>query len=77
MIAAAPTLVFRADTIADPSMASTTKRPRGAPRPTRTCQQCGRPFEWRKKWERDWDQVKFCSDACRRGGVPRRIIDPS
>ena len=21
---------------------------------------------WRKKWEKTWDQVKYCSDACRR-----------
>ncbi|MDA0859266.1 MAG: DUF2256 domain-containing protein [Verrucomicrobia bacterium] len=35
--------------------------------PEKTCLRCGRPFAWRKKWERDWDQVKFCSDACRRG----------
>ena len=34
-----------------------------APKP---CQVCGRPITWRKKWERDWDQVKFCGDACRR-----------
>ena len=47
---------------------------RGAPRPAKTCAQCGRPFEWRKKWARDWEQVKFCSDACRRGKVPRRVI---
>ena len=26
---------------------------------------CGLPFTWRKKWERDWDAVKFCSDRCR------------
>ncbi|MDP4854485.1 MAG: DUF2256 domain-containing protein, partial [Schleiferiaceae bacterium] len=30
--------------------------------PQKDCIQCGRPFAWRKKWERDWDQVKFCSD---------------
>ncbi|MBL9133211.1 MAG: DUF2256 domain-containing protein, partial [Verrucomicrobiaceae bacterium] len=30
------------------------------------CLACGRPFAWRKKWERDWENVKFCSDACRR-----------
>nr|WP_306545253.1 DUF2256 domain-containing protein [Malikia spinosa] len=24
------------------------------------------PFAWRKKWERDWDQVKYCSERCRR-----------
>ncbi|MFM7627390.1 MAG: DUF2256 domain-containing protein [Gammaproteobacteria bacterium] len=57
-------------------MPPTPKRPRGAPRPSRTCEHCGRPFEWRKKWERDWDQVKYCSDACRRGRGPRRIITP-
>jgi len=21
---------------------------------------------WRKKWERDWEQIRYCSDACRR-----------
>ncbi len=40
--------------------------------PTKTCIQCGRPFTWRRKWARDWEQVKYCSDACRRGKVPDR-----
>ena len=31
----------------------------------KVCATCGRTIEWRKKWERDWDSVKFCSDACR------------
>jgi hypothetical protein len=31
----------------------------------KTCAACGRPFAWRKKWERVWDQVKTCSDRCR------------
>jgi hypothetical protein len=35
--------------------------------PEKICAACGRPFAWRKKWERDWDQVRFCSDACRTG----------
>jgi hypothetical protein len=34
--------------------------------PTKQCAACGRPFTWRKKWARDWDAVRFCSDACRR-----------
>jgi hypothetical protein len=21
---------------------------------------------WRKRWAKNWDDVKFCSDACRR-----------
>ena len=33
--------------------------------PTKLCAQCGRPFAWRKKWERVWDEVRYCSDRCR------------
>jgi hypothetical protein len=35
--------------------------------PTKLCAECGRPFTWRRKWARDWDNVRFCSDACRTG----------
>jgi hypothetical protein len=34
--------------------------------PSKVCLVCGRPFTWRKKWERDWDQVKYCSERCQR-----------
>lgn len=33
--------------------------------PQKTCLQCGLPFTWRKKWEKVWDEVKYCSDRCR------------
>ena len=36
--------------------------------PPKTCACCQRPFSWRKKWERDWESVRYCSDACRRRG---------
>ncbi len=40
------------------------------PKPTsKICVACGRTIEWRKKWERDWDNVKYCSQRCRRAGV--------
>jgi hypothetical protein len=35
--------------------------------PSKICLQCQRPFTWRKKWARDWENVRYCSDACRRG----------
>ena len=35
----------------------------------KVCDSCGRRIEWRKKWERDWDDVRYCSAACRRHGV--------
>ena len=33
----------------------------------KTCSRCGRAIAWRKKWERCWDDVRWCSDACRKG----------
>jgi hypothetical protein len=36
------------------------------------CARCGRPFSWRKKWARDWAQVRYCSDKCRMGNAAER-----
>lgn len=33
--------------------------------PHKVCLHCGREFAWRKKWERNWNEVKYCSDHCR------------
>ncbi len=33
--------------------------------PEKTCVVCNRPFAWRKKWAKVWDEVRYCSDACR------------
>ncbi|MGB0393050.1 MAG: DUF2256 domain-containing protein [Flavobacteriaceae bacterium] len=33
--------------------------------PQKICPSCQRPFTWRKKWERDWDKVKYCSKKCK------------
>jgi hypothetical protein len=33
--------------------------------PEKICRHCNRPFAWRKKWERDWDEVTCCSEACK------------
>ncbi|MCB0635915.1 MAG: DUF2256 domain-containing protein [Lewinella sp.] len=34
--------------------------------PHKVCVHCQRPFSWRKKWARDWEEVKYCSERCRR-----------
>ncbi|MBS1624505.1 MAG: DUF2256 domain-containing protein [Bacteroidetes bacterium] len=39
--------------------------------PEKVCAACGRPFTWRKKWERVWDEVKYCSDRCRTSRKPK------
>jgi hypothetical protein len=33
--------------------------------PSKICIVCNKPFTWRKKWEKIWDEVKYCSDRCR------------
>lgn len=42
--------------------------------PEKICPCCNRPFRWRKKWARIWDEVRYCSDACRRA---RSILNAS
>ncbi len=47
--------------------------------PEKICLACGRPFAWRKKWARSWDEVKYCSDACRSGkyAAAKKALDKS
>lgn len=49
---------------------------------SKVCATCGRSFEWRKKWDRDWDAVKYCSKRCRgqapganEDAIERAIVD--
>lgn len=34
--------------------------------PEKICVFCKKPFKWRKKWERDWQEVKYCSKKCQK-----------
>ena len=45
--------------------------PAAAGHEPRTCVVCGRTIEWRARWARSWDQVRYCSDGCRRRGLRR------
>jgi hypothetical protein len=40
---------------------------------SKNCTVCGREIQWRKKWQNNWSQVKYCSRACRNHGL--RDID--
>ncbi len=37
-----------------------------AERAEKPCERCGRTMQWRAKWAKNWDSVKYCSDACRK-----------
>jgi len=34
--------------------------------PSKICTVCEKPYNWRKKWAKVWDEVKYCSERCRR-----------
>ncbi|MAR21946.1 MAG: hypothetical protein CMD25_08480 [Flavobacteriales bacterium] len=33
--------------------------------PSKKCIVCKKDFTWRKKWEKNWENVKYCSKRCR------------
>ncbi len=33
--------------------------------PQKNCSSCGRSFTWRKSFAKNWEDVKYCSNACR------------
>ena len=43
--------------------------------PSKPCVACGRAMVWRKRWAKNWDAVKFCSDACRQRGAAKGPAD--
>ena len=32
--------------------------------PKKVCPVCKLPFTWRKKWAKNWNEVKYCSKKC-------------
>jgi len=51
--------------------------PHHADRPTKICAVCGRRFQWRRKWKAVWEDVRYCSERCRRQGRGRRVASSS
>jgi len=44
--------------------------------PVRYCKHCKKPMTWRKKWEKCWDQVQYCSERCRREAKRGAGVNP-
>lgn len=42
--------------------------------PEKECPVCKFKFSWRKKWEKNWEEVKYCSEKCRNN---KQAIVPS
>jgi hypothetical protein len=39
--------------------------------PSKPCAGCGLAMSWRRRWAKNWADVKYCSDACRRAKAAR------
>ena len=39
--------------------------------PSKPCVACGLAMSWRRRWAKNWADVKYCSEACRRGKAAR------
>ncbi|MEO2279982.1 DUF2256 domain-containing protein [Pseudoalteromonas pernae] len=40
--------------------------------PSKTCPICGLVFSWRKKWQLNWEEVKYCSKRCAKARKAQR-----
>lgn len=36
------------------------------PAAPKTCQSCGRTMQWRRAWAATWDEIRYCSERCRK-----------
>ncbi|MFL2873743.1 MAG: DUF2256 domain-containing protein [Pseudohongiellaceae bacterium] len=43
---------------------------------SKNCRTCGKAFTWRKKWRRDWENVRYCSERCKRSWRTGRDSNP-
>ncbi|PVH80718.1 hypothetical protein DL98DRAFT_183079 [Cadophora sp. DSE1049] len=41
------------------------------------CATCSRKISWRKKWEKNWDAITYCSDSCRKHKIKSNSMDVS
>ena len=42
--------------------------------PQKICLECGFTFIWRKKWERSWSDIKFCSERCKKSFKSKKLV---
>jgi len=34
--------------------------------PSKICVVCKKEMTWRKSWAKNWEEVKYCSEACKK-----------
>lgn len=41
--------------------------------PSKICLVCQKPFTWRKKWQKNWNEVKYCSHRCQKNKNTKHV----
>jgi len=41
---------------------------------SKVCSSCGRRFDYQKRWEKNWESVKYCGKSCRREKLEKRDL---
>ncbi|MAD59141.1 MAG: hypothetical protein CMB81_02280 [Flammeovirgaceae bacterium] len=42
--------------------------------PSKICEVCNKPFLYRKKWRNCWEEVKYCSERCRKNKKQKALV---
>ena len=45
--------------------------------PSKPCAVCGRAMTWRKAWAKTWEDVRYCSERCRRNKGAAVVATPA
>ena len=40
------------------------------------CPVCEKPFSWRKKWKKNWSEVRYCSERGRKNKATKEKLLP-
>jgi hypothetical protein len=41
--------------------------------PTKICTVCKKEMVWRKAWEKNWESILYCSQACRKKSSSKKV----
>lgn len=41
--------------------------------PSKICLVCLKAFSWRKKWQKNWHEVKYCSNRCKKNKNTKHV----
>jgi hypothetical protein len=44
--------------------------------PSKPCLACQKEMSWRKSWAKNWSEIKYCSERCRKNSKNLAALKP-